>query len=122
MTHVIIERLSYRLRQLHLGFKDKHTARTYNITVNHRRRIISSTTGHPARFNDKTLILFDTFAQNLRSGGYNDKFNFELFDYGDDGEVVTVKYCGCYLIVDNGYMNCSVAVPPTKPNKTTPIA
>ncbi len=58
-THILLERVAYRLRQTHIGFKMTHTARTYNITVNHRRQILATTTGHPARWNDKTLALFD---------------------------------------------------------------
>ena len=53
-THVILERIPNKHRQLHLGFKSTHTARAYNITVNHRRQILATTTGHPARWNDKT--------------------------------------------------------------------
>ena len=34
-THVVTERCIYALRQLHLGYKKEHTARTYNLTVNH---------------------------------------------------------------------------------------
>ena len=35
-THIVMERCAYRLRQLHMGYKLSHTARTYNLTVNHR--------------------------------------------------------------------------------------
>ena len=56
-SHVVMERCIYALRQLHLGYKKEHTSRTFNLTVNHRRRILSTTSGHPARFTDKTLIL-----------------------------------------------------------------
>jgi hypothetical protein len=55
-----------------------HTARTYNITVNHRRRILSTTNGHPARWNDKTLALFDPFMQLLHDGKILDDVTFEL--------------------------------------------
>jgi hypothetical protein len=48
-SHVILEKVPHDLKQLHLGFKHSQTARTYNIVVNHRRRILSSTRGHPAR-------------------------------------------------------------------------
>ena len=34
-THIMLKRVQYRLRQMHIGFKMSHTARTYNITVNH---------------------------------------------------------------------------------------
>ena len=109
-----MEKCAYRLRQLHMGYKLSHTARTYNLTVNHRQRILSSTEGHPARYNDKTLILFDRFMNKIRRGEYNKNFEFELYDKGPNGEVITIKYCGCYVIVDNGYLKWSTTVPPMK--------
>ena len=71
-THVIMEVCTYRLRQLHLGYKLAHTARTYNMTVNHRRRILNTTKGHPARFNDKTLVLFDLLVNQIHDGKFDD--------------------------------------------------
>jgi hypothetical protein len=47
-THVIIEKCSNRLKNQHTAKKLPGTARTYNVTVNHRRRILSTTTGHPS--------------------------------------------------------------------------
>ena len=38
-THILLERVPNKHRQSHLGFKSTHTARAYNITVNHRRRV-----------------------------------------------------------------------------------
>jgi hypothetical protein len=58
-THIAIEKCSYRLRQNHLGGKMLHTARTFNLSANHRRRILTTTQGYPGRWNDKTLVLFD---------------------------------------------------------------
>ena len=112
-SHIVTERCSYRLRQLHLGYKLAHTARTYNITVN-RRKILSTTHGHPARFNDKTLILFDTFINKMRKGDYNDLHTFELYAFNDEGEIILETYKGCYVIVDNGYLPWSVTIPPMK--------
>jgi hypothetical protein len=54
-THVMMEKCSHRLKQIHKGPKLSLPSRTYNMTVNHRRRILYTTTGHPARWNDKTL-------------------------------------------------------------------
>lgn len=77
-THILIERLQARFRQSHIGFKMSHTARTYNVTVNHRRRILSTTKGHPARWNDKTLATFDDFMQKINDGTI---LNDELLNY-----------------------------------------
>ena len=73
-THVLLECCSFRIRQLHLGYKLAHTARTYNMTVNHRKRILSTTKGYPARFNDKTLVLYDDFVQSIHNNKYGDNF------------------------------------------------
>uniref|UniRef100_A0A7S2XME1 DDE Tnp4 domain-containing protein n=1 Tax=Attheya septentrionalis TaxID=420275 RepID=A0A7S2XME1_9STRA len=113
-THIMVERCFWRLRQAHLGFKMSHTARTYNITVNHRRRILSTTRGHPARWNDKTLALFDDLMQKINAGEVMDDVIFELYDYGLDGEVIEVKYRGVWLLVDNGYLAWATTVPPIK--------
>ena len=33
-THIVFEKIEYRLRQSHLGFKSSHTSQAFNITVN----------------------------------------------------------------------------------------
>ena len=67
-THVSLENCSYRLKHIHKGYKLSLSSRTYNISVNHRRRILHSTSGHPASWNDKTLQHFDTFMEGIKSG------------------------------------------------------
>ena len=117
VTHIVVERYPYKLRQLHMGYKLPHTARTYNLTCNHRRKILHTTCGHPSCFNDQTFICFDDFVQGLKSGIYNDQFEFKLHDFDTDDQIIKVKYRGYYVIVDNGYLRWSVTVPPIK--KTT---
>ena len=75
---------------------------------------MSSTKGHPARFNDKTLIQFDDFVGKLKDGFYDEAFNFCLYDYNKFGDVIELEYNGCWLLVDNGYLSWSVTVPPKK--------
>ena len=58
----------------HRGFKLSVPARTYNVTVNHSRRILSSTTGHPGTWNDKTLILFDEFITGVHTGSIHQDY------------------------------------------------
>jgi hypothetical protein len=77
-THIPLEKLSIGLRQGHLGYKMSSTARTYNLTINHRRQILHSTTGHPGRWNDKTLVRFDSFMSELRNGAFDSTMSFEL--------------------------------------------
>jgi hypothetical protein len=65
-------------RNNHLGGKQHLTTRTFNLTVNHHRRILSTTAGYPGRWNDKTLVLFDTFVRAIYEGLY---FMFEVCNY-----------------------------------------
>jgi hypothetical protein len=113
-THIMMEKCSARLRNAHIGFKMSHTARTYNMTVNHRRRILSTTRGHPARWNDKTLILFDDFSRGIREGRYFKDLEFELLEFDGGDNVVKVKYAGAWQLVDNGYLAWPTTIPPSK--------
>jgi hypothetical protein len=54
-TRVGMERCSYRVANINTGSKLSMPSRTYNMTVNHRRHILSTTCGHPARWNDPRL-------------------------------------------------------------------
>jgi hypothetical protein len=114
-TNILIDKVRYNRRQSHLGFKHSSTARTYNLVVNHRRRILGTTDGHPARWNDKTIVRFDNIAMGLKNGTLlDDDFIFELYDYDSAGNIYKAKYKGPWLIVDNGYHNWPITVPPFK--------
>lgn len=93
-THILLEKVKYRLRQSHLGFKSSHTARSYNITVNNRRKILATATGHPARWNDKSVVLFDNFAVALNEGTTLQDVTFDLYDVDSVGSVFKQKYAG----------------------------
>jgi hypothetical protein len=113
-THVMMERCCHRLKQQHQGPKLNLPSRTYNITVNHRRRILYTTTGHPARWNDKTIQLFDRFMMGIHKGSHLGDVEFELYDTNSEGNRISVRYRGGWLIVDNGYLHWSIAMPPYK--------
>jgi len=120
-THITTWQCEYNLRNNHLGGKSSSTTRSYNITVNHRRRILHSTRGGPGRWNDKTMVLFDTFVRGIRDGDHLNDVEFELFERRH-GDIITIKYRGGYVIVDNGYLRWSATVPPYKvTNKLTEI-
>ena len=67
-TNVIMWNCAHNLRQAHMGFKSSHPSRTYNLSCNHRRRILYTTKGHASRWNDKTLALYDEFMGGIRDG------------------------------------------------------
>ena len=112
-VHVILEKVQRSVRNAHLGWKLSHTARTYNVTVNHRRRILFTTDGHPARWNDKTLILFDSFIKGIQDGEVLQDTKFILYE-NKDGVIVEQDYLGCWVLCDNGYLEWSTTVPPYK--------
>ena len=112
-THIGMLRCQYRLRQYHNSYKLPMPTRTYNLTVNHRRRILSSTRGHPGRWNDKTLVLFDTLSTDLRDGRKYSDIEFELLERDPvTNDIKAVRYTGVWLIVDNGYLSWSTLIPP----------
>ncbi len=80
-THVTLEKCWAKIANMHLGGKSSHTTRAFNITVNHRRRILYTTKGHPGRWNDKTLVQFDRLLRGMREGALLEDidFRYELF-------------------------------------------
>ena len=108
-THINMDKTNFGVCHAHLGFKSKGTTtQTFNLTVNHRRKIIHSTTGHPGRWNDETLVRFDGLMDQLRRGLFNWTMRFELQTW--TGHSISIY--GCYVIVDNGYLQWSTTVPP----------
>ena len=121
-THILAEKILHDLKQEHTARKLHGTARTYNIVTNHRRKILCTTKGHPARWNDKTLVKYDELATTLRYGKNDklDNFPFKLLQRNSEGEVIEVEYRGAWLLVDNGYLNWSCTVPPIKISDNLP--
>ncbi|KAL7551041.1 hypothetical protein ACHAWF_014245 [Thalassiosira exigua] len=113
-SNVISEGCEYNLKNNHLGPKSSHTARTFSLTSNHRKRILHTTKGGPARWNDQTMVRFDQFISGIWDGAVLQDVEFELFEKDASGNIITVKYTGGYVIVDNGYLQWSVTVPPFK--------
>ena len=87
-------------------------ARTYNVTVDHSRRILGSTTGHPGTWNDKTLVLFDDLICNVHHGKLYEDYEFKLYEKDVNGTVHQIEYRGVWFMVDNGYLTWSCTVPP----------
>ncbi len=51
-----------------------------------------------------TMVRFDSFLTAVRAGSILTDNEFELLSYDKEGNVVTVRYNGVYVIVDNGYL------------------
>lgn len=109
-THVMNERITAGLKQYHMGAKLHTPARAFNIVVNHRRRILATTVGQPARWNDKTIVLFDGFMTSMHRGKLYSDEEYTLFSADGIGKV----FKGLWLAVDNGYLRWPCTMPPFK--------
>jgi len=104
-TNVIMWRCEHNLKQANTGFKQSHPARSYNISVNHRREILFSTEGHPSRWNDKTLAFHDRFLRGIHNGKILQDVKYNLLHWeGEPGKsaVLSQKYRGAWGLCDNG--------------------
>ena len=119
-THVGMLSCAIWAKIMHKGFKLNIPSRTYNMTVTHSRKILGSTLGHPATWNDKTLQLYDELLCGVRDSVLHDTFEFMLYDIDEEGNVIEVPYKGVWFMVDNGYLSWSCTVPPIKDGTTYP--
>ena len=78
-THVAMLNCPHWAQNINKGFKLSLPARTYNATVDHSRRILGSTSGHPGTWNDKTLVTFDELIVKVKKGIIPDNFEFKLY-------------------------------------------
>ena len=95
----------YWAQNMHRGFKLHCPARTYNVTVDHTRRIIGTTLGHPGTWNDKSVVLFDDLLTKVNNGEIYNDFVFKLYEKDSKGNIVQIEYRGVWFIVDNGYLS-----------------
>ena len=58
-------------------------------------------------------MLFDTFIKAIKRGDIFQDNVFELLERRGD-QIVAVKYRGVWIVVDNGYHDWSVTIPPFK--------
>ena len=64
-TNVLSERCPAQFQSTYMG-KEKKATVAYEVTVNHSRRILHISDGHPGSRNDKTIVKTDTFVQELK--------------------------------------------------------
>jgi hypothetical protein len=93
-SYVCLAHVKFRLRQPNLAKKLHTTARSNNIVTNHCCQILSTTEGHPATWNNKTLARFDCFVMGLKKGHYHSNLCFKLYDYDHNGNIIECTYHG----------------------------
>ncbi len=113
-THITTEKCEYNLKNHHLGAKSSHTTRSFSLTANHRRRILHTSTGGPGRWNDQTMVMYDSFIKGMNDGLHLSDITFKLKEYDCNGNVMESDYRGGYIIVDNGFLSWAITVPPHK--------
>ena len=86
-THIAWDKSPFKLKNLNSGGKEKGPSKAFEITVNHRRKILASTVGLPGRWNDKTVVRFDGFLTSIHDGKLYQNKTFQL--YNADGTLTT---------------------------------
>ena len=97
-THLRRDRVRHGERNFWCGKAGFPTA-AYELTCDFTRRILAVTRGHPGTRNDKTIIRFDGFVDEVRRGVLFPTLPFKLSTA--DGHEVDER--GVYLITDQGY-------------------
>ena len=87
-THIQGGRIPAALAQAHISFKLKHPARSYNITVDHKRRILFSTRGFPGRYNDQSIVRYDDFFCQISDNAIGNNTKFWLYYYDSASQTV----------------------------------
>jgi Plant transposon protein len=113
-THVGMLRCPFARWNQHKGPKESFPARSYNIIVNHRRQILSSTSGHPSRWNDKTLALHDSILRGVSNNELLSNYRLKLYKKDDNGNIIQVNYKSAWFLCDNGYPEWTCLIPPMK--------
>jgi hypothetical protein len=71
------------------------TCCSYNIKVNYRNQFLERTMlGHPARWNDETLVLFDDFVVALHEGKKLQDRRLQMYDHDASGKIMKQIYTG----------------------------
>ena len=97
-VHIRWERCPAGVRSYHKG-KEGYPTLSYEVTVDHTKRILAATIDHPGARNDKTVVKFDGFVTSINNGDLYKNETFELTNA--EGDINVHK--GLYLIVDGGY-------------------
>lgn len=108
VVHIRQWAVSANLKQSATG-KEKYPSRAFEVMVNHRRKILSVSTGFYGSVVDKTIVKFDDAMVDIKNGLYKD-YRYSL--YNADGTLTEMK--GAYVICDNGYLNWSTMMEPSK--------
>ena len=92
-VHIRWDNIPAMLKNLHVG-KEGYETRSFEVTVNHRRRILAETTGFYGSYNDKTRVRFDRFVNDIRHKTIYRNKEYEILNNTNSSEIIK----GVYLI------------------------
>ena len=101
-VHIRWERCPVGERSQHKG-KEGFPTLSYEVTVDHSKKIIAVTEGHPGSRNDKTIVKFDGFVSSIHDRSLYGDISFKLLSDNDQKITVESEEMGAYLISDGGY-------------------
>lgn len=96
-THILWNKCPVALSNLCKG-KEKYPSLSFELVVDHERRIHSCTDGFIGTAPDSVIVVNDEYCRAISDGKYAD---IEYSVYKQDGSFKTIR--GAYLISDNGY-------------------
>ena len=97
-VHISWDKCHAQQKMLHTG-KEKYPTVAYNVTVNHRRWIMSVSRGFFGSYNDKTIVKYDPFINDIRNRRKYHDYKFDLKNR--DGTVTPIS--GAWILCDGGY-------------------
>lgn len=97
-VHISWDKCHAQQKMLHTG-KEKYPTVAYNVTVNHRRWIMAASRGFFCSYNDKTIVKYDSFINDIRNRKKYHDYNFTL--RRKNGTVLPVT--GVWILCDGGY-------------------
>jgi hypothetical protein len=86
-THIISKCSQYNLKNNHLHAKNSLTTWTFNLTCNHRWRILHTTNRGPVWWNNQSMVRLDMFVSGICDGSIPDDVDFELLAHNKDGNI-----------------------------------
>jgi Plant transposon protein len=96
-VHISWDRCHAMQKMLHTG-KEKYPTIAYNVTVNHRRWIMASSRGFVGSYNDKTIVKYDAFINDIRQRKTFHDYNLFLRRNG-----MQLSITGAWILCDGGY-------------------
>ena len=99
VVHIAWDRCPAKLRSFYKGGNQGYPTLGFEVTATHSRRIIAVTAGYAGTLNDKTIVCYDGFVQEIHNQVLYEGIEFELCTA--NGQTITQK--GLYLICDGGY-------------------